>query len=150
MELRKRATAIIIKDGQILLMRRVKPNLEYYIFPGGGVEEGETIEEALIREVDEELSLDVVKYEHLFSLKNISMPQQVTIHKGNRNDYVFKVTEYAGTPELGGPEKEETSEENQYYLEWIDITKLNEIKNIYPEEVGKKLQEFEKQNRLTG
>ena len=37
-ETRERASAVIIKDNKILLMKRVKPNLEYFVFPGGGVE----------------------------------------------------------------------------------------------------------------
>jgi ADP-ribose pyrophosphatase YjhB (NUDIX family) len=36
--LNKRAAAVIIKDGKILLMRRVKNGREYFVFPGGGIE----------------------------------------------------------------------------------------------------------------
>lgn len=133
--LRKRATAVIINDNKILLIRRVKPGVEYFILPGGGVDENETIEEATIREVMEELNLKVKKYEFLFSLENIPVPQMITIHKGNRDEYIFKVIEYTGTPEIGGPEKERMSPENQYHLEWIDLSRLKEMKNIYPKVV---------------
>lgn len=133
--LRKRATAVIINDNKILLIRRVKPGVEYFILPGGGVDENETIEEAMIREVMEELNLKVKKYEFLFSLENIPVPQMITIHKGNRDEYIFKVIEYTDTPEIGGPEKERMSPENQYHLEWIDLSRLKEMKNIYPKVV---------------
>lgn len=54
-----RAVGIVIKDSQILLMRRVDLGNEYYTFPGGGVEKEETIEEAVIRELAEETTLKV-------------------------------------------------------------------------------------------
>src|SRR4051812_28938324 len=125
--LRKRATAVIIKDGRILLMRRIKPHADYYIFPGGGVDGDETPEQAMIREMKEELSLDVLKYEFLFSLENVPVPEMTTSHKGNRDEYVFKVTEYTGIPELGGEEKERMTPENQYYLEWINLEDLEKM-----------------------
>lgn len=43
---------IIIKDGKILMIHSLK--YDYYKLPGGGIENGETFEEALIREVSEE------------------------------------------------------------------------------------------------
>ena len=54
--------AVLIKDNQILLPKRasnlkVMPNK--YEFPGGKVEENETLKEALKRELYEELSIDV-------------------------------------------------------------------------------------------
>lgn len=55
----QRSAAIIIKDGRILLMRRLRDGFEYYAVPGGTIEEGETSEAATIREVKEETDLDV-------------------------------------------------------------------------------------------
>ncbi len=55
---RPSARAIIMRDGKLALIHNGKR--DYYMFPGGGIEEGETKEEALIREVREESGLVVI------------------------------------------------------------------------------------------
>ncbi len=53
-------SAAIIKDGKVLLVRRANPPMHgLYTFPGGVVEAGETLEEALHREIDEETALQI-------------------------------------------------------------------------------------------
>lgn len=54
-----RAAVIIIRGGDVALIRRTRSGELYYLFPGGGVEVGETPEEAAIREAYEELGLEV-------------------------------------------------------------------------------------------
>lgn len=61
-----RASAIIIKKGKVLLMHRRKFGKEYWVFPGGGVEEGETSGDAAIREVKEETDMDVTSCKFTF------------------------------------------------------------------------------------
>lgn len=54
------ASAAIFRDGKVLLVRRArKPALDIWTLPGGGVEAGETLHEALLREVMEETSLTI-------------------------------------------------------------------------------------------
>ena len=55
LEFRPSVYGVIIQDGKVLLSRQ----WDGYDFPGGGVELGETIEEALIREVKEETGVDI-------------------------------------------------------------------------------------------
>lgn len=50
MRTNKRAVGIIIKDEKLLVFHRFKEGQWYYAFAGGGVEEGETEEEAVVRE----------------------------------------------------------------------------------------------------
>src|SRR5580704_10001920 len=53
-------SAAIFRDGRVLIVRRARaPAHGLYTLPGGGVELGETLEEAVIREVREETSLEV-------------------------------------------------------------------------------------------
>ncbi|NIO20176.1 MAG: NUDIX domain-containing protein [Candidatus Aenigmarchaeota archaeon] len=51
---------VIVVDGKILLLKRsIKPFRGYWVLPGGRVEFGETVEEAVMREAKEETGLDV-------------------------------------------------------------------------------------------
>jgi len=53
-------SAAIIRDGKVLTVRRArKPALAHYTLPGGAVETGETLHEAVRREVREETGLDI-------------------------------------------------------------------------------------------
>jgi len=53
-------SAAIVRDGKVLIVRRARPPAHgLYTLPGGGVELGETLEEAVIREVLEETALAV-------------------------------------------------------------------------------------------
>lgn len=61
--------AVILKEGRILIAQRseeMKMPLKWE-FPGGKLEEGEKEKEALIREIKEELNIDVVPLERVSS-----------------------------------------------------------------------------------
>lgn len=59
--LRRGAVAVIVREGRFLVIRRsqtvVAPGA--YCFPGGGIEPEESEQEALVRELNEELDLAV-------------------------------------------------------------------------------------------
>lgn len=64
MEKRISARAIIIENGKLFTMfrRKLKSDgtiVEYYAIPGGGKEENETLEQTIIREIKEELGIDI-------------------------------------------------------------------------------------------
>lgn len=54
---RPSARGIIIRDGKIAMVHSGK--YDYYKFPGGGIEQGEDVREALVREVLEETGMTV-------------------------------------------------------------------------------------------
>lgn len=55
---------------RILVMRNLGAREKYVAFPGGGIELGETLEECLIRELDEEIAAKVLDFEFLFLVEN--------------------------------------------------------------------------------
>jgi 8-oxo-dGTP diphosphatase len=53
-------SAAIFRDGKVLIVRRGRaPAKGLYTLPGGGVELGETLEQAVIREIREETALEI-------------------------------------------------------------------------------------------
>jgi ADP-ribose pyrophosphatase YjhB (NUDIX family) len=59
MDPRIRVSAILRWQGRVLLCRQEKPGKQYWLLPGGGVDGGETLMEALRRELREELGIAV-------------------------------------------------------------------------------------------
>lgn len=146
----KRAAGLIIKNCQILVFKRFKEGRNYHAFPGGGVEEGETPEVAVIREMSEELCIKVTNPKFLFKIELAK--EQNTLYQIEKNlsenqnyspfQYFYLINHFEGTPELGGSEKERSSENNQYILEWIPLSKLPKIEDLYPKEAYYKLIEL--------
>ena len=119
--MRNRAAAIIIRDKKLLVIQRQKPDRDYYILPGGGVEFEESFEEACIREVKEETGFDVI------SLQLVR--KYITLEK---EECYFLVRVPPGEPVLGGAEAKHQSPENHYAFEWVDAEQLKTI-NLVPE-----------------
>jgi 8-oxo-dGTP diphosphatase len=57
-EPRIRVSAVLRWKGRILLCRHEKPDKEYWLLPGGGVNSGESLVDALYRELSEEIGID--------------------------------------------------------------------------------------------
>ena len=136
MRTNNRAVGIVTKNEEILLLRRIKNGQEYFVFPGGGVESEETIEDALIREMSEELSLKVQSNSFLFKIATQKNPSEA-----GRVFHFYLIDSYEGNPQLAGPEKENMCEDNQYYLEWVKISDQANMPNLFPENAKLKLLE---------
>lgn len=63
------ARAVILKEGRILLCRMKHGS--FYFLPGGGVDSMEKAEEALVREIEEELGTDLVRVNYIGTIENI-------------------------------------------------------------------------------
>lgn len=65
---RLRVGAVIIEDDKLALIERRREGRTYYVFPGGGVEDGEDLATALRRECMEELGVEVTPGKHLATI----------------------------------------------------------------------------------
>ena len=66
---------VLRKDNKILLIKEVlEDKKEHWIFPGGGVDFGESVENAALREVKEEIGIDV-EIKDFLGFKEIIRPQ---------------------------------------------------------------------------
>ncbi len=58
-DVRVRVAGIVLDEDKILLIAHKKNGDIYWLLPGGGVDYGESLPEALVREFNEELNVDV-------------------------------------------------------------------------------------------
>jgi NADH pyrophosphatase NudC (nudix superfamily) len=71
--------ATIIQDNKVLFtIRNKNPHINKLDLPGGFVDLNETAEHALIRELKEELNVDVVDYKYITSIPNIYPFKSIT------------------------------------------------------------------------
>ena len=118
---------IINENKDVLLIHRLKYDQEYYVLPGGTIEEGESPEEAAVREIKEETNLNV-------ELKSLLWEIEEDVNGELRYGYFFQAKNFEGELKLGGPEAEIDSEKNKYILEWVSLEKLKGIK-FYPQKL---------------
>ncbi len=79
---------VVVRDGRVLLIRRGKePLYGRWVVPGGTVELGETLEEALVREMEEETCLRVEPVEVLTVFDRIQ-------RAGGRVVYHYVIVDY--------------------------------------------------------
>lgn len=135
---RTRVAGIIFIDGKIALMHRKdvlkRPEMpEYYTLPGGGLEEGETLEEGTKREIKEEFGIDVELVKKLY---------EITSEKFNQKEIFYLCKYVSGTfgtgegPEFSGDPK--YIESGKYLPELIDIENLEKI-NLMPPEIKNRI-----------
>jgi 8-oxo-dGTP diphosphatase len=85
---------LVLRDGAVLMCQRVPGKVYplHWEFPGGKVEPNESLEDALRREIREELAIEVVKQEEYFR-------ETATYSNGMTYDITyFLVREFAGEP----------------------------------------------------
>jgi len=79
---------VVVRDGRVLLIRRGKePLLGRWVVPGGTVELGETLQEALVREMEEETGLLVEPLDVLTVFDRIQ-------REGGRVVYHFVIVDF--------------------------------------------------------
>ena len=84
-EPRIRVAALIRRGDSVLLCNHTKLGRSYWLLPGGGVEEGESLHEALLRELDEECSLRSVTLEGPIAIAESISPADQRPRKHGRS-----------------------------------------------------------------
>lgn len=110
----KRIGVAVIKNlqGQILIDRRLPQGLHggLWEFPGGKIERGETVEECIKREINEELGMEIEVGSHLITIEHTYSDFQITLiahHCYHR---------------LGVPQPLECEE-----IRWVSITEIDQF-----------------------
>lgn len=101
---------IVNTDGKILIAKRSLSAHQggLWEFPGGKVDAGETIQQALVRELREELAIDVLASQPLIQIRHHYPDKSVLLD-------VQKITQFAGEP---------CGNEGQP-VQWVDAQNLN-------------------------
>lgn len=113
-----RPAIVLIDDNKILTMRYQYGNEAVFNLPGGNVEFGESIENTLIREMEEELNIKTETKE-MICVGEVHLEKKQTLH------LIFSGRIISGTPVLNP--KETTALE----IVWISLNDLTNI-NLYP------------------
>ncbi len=121
--MRNRSGIILIHEGKLALIERNRQGRHYFAFPGGGVDEGESDEQAAIREAEEELGIHV----------KIVKKAATILRTGRRNQVYFLVDWVGG--EFGTGTGEEYGEfdpfHGTYKPVWMPMEEIL-VKNVVP------------------
>ena len=128
--IRNSAKALIVKDGKMAVIKIRDAGEEWYIMPGGGQEEGETLNEAVCREVSEELGIAIECKELLFVVEGV---HGEAFH---RVDLIFSCEYIADIPDAVFHE-----DRTQAGIEWVDISSLD-LQPLYPSRLRRQIMNY--------
>ncbi|MFJ8520496.1 NUDIX hydrolase [Lysinibacillus xylanilyticus] len=127
--MRNRGSVVIVENDKVGLIQRIRDGSVYYVFPGGGIENGETQEEGAKREAFEELGVEVKVNECIAKVEY------------NGTQYFFLSEIINGIFGTGQGEEYTDNERDRgtYLPMWVDIKRLSSI-DVKPKEVAIKVQ----------
>ena len=140
------AYGLIIKDEKIVLIKKVGgPYNGKLDLPGGTIEWGETPEQTLIRELNEEVGIDVIKYE-LFDANSIIFEwiHKEELERGHHLGIFYKVLDYNNEllEDIKIDEKNDDSLGAKFYeIDKLKKIELSDIANLELEKLGYKLED---------
>jgi 8-oxo-dGTP diphosphatase len=115
-----RARIVVIRAGRIAAIERFRTGQHYWVLPGGGVEAGETIPQAAMREVAEELGVAI-------SLGSLRAVIHTVSEAGTaQRHWCFDAcTDSDDIAIAGGPEASPSPEDGTYAAVWLDLRTLD-------------------------
>jgi 8-oxo-dGTP diphosphatase len=134
--LRNRSSVILIEHDKVALIKRIRDGSIYYVFPGGGIEDGETPAEGAKREALEELGIEV------------NVKECISEVDFNGTQYFFLTEWKSGTFGTGQGEEFTVVQRNRgiYLPVWVDIDELPSI-DVRPREADLIVQSLFKNER---
>jgi len=135
--MRQRVRALIIEDEKILFIHRIVEGREYWVIPGGGVEDDDMdLFASLRRECMEELGVEV-------DIGELFMESFFKLQDEDQHQHIFRCRISGG--ELGtgiGPEyQEDGGYAGSFEIEWLHRSEIGE-RPVLPEELKNKICEI--------
>jgi 8-oxo-dGTP pyrophosphatase MutT (NUDIX family) len=117
--LRERAGVVLLnpKTSELLLIERYKFGRHYFVLPGGRRKKTEETIDAAVREIHEELDLQL-------EAENLSEFITFVDELDKVNTYYITTVETSDHFTIHGEELERSSEDNQYLPTWVPVSKL--------------------------
>jgi 8-oxo-dGTP diphosphatase len=125
MNTRQRVTLFIWQDEKLLVIRRWRNGRSFIVIPGGGVEAGESPDEAALREALEETSLRVTLDAQMWTRPFITPIEDGKLME--QIEYAYRVTHFNGEPHLNLEEFQTASADNRYELAWVSRAELSQL-----------------------
>ncbi|KMY28973.1 DNA mismatch repair protein MutT [Lysinibacillus xylanilyticus] len=127
--MRNRGSVVIVENDTVGLIQRIRDGSVYYVFPGGGIENGETPEEGAKREAFEELGVEVKVNECIAKVE----------YKGTQYFFLSEIINGMFGTGQGEEYTDKERDRGTYLPMWVDIKKLSSI-DVKPKEVAIKVQ----------
>lgn len=122
----KTARAVIIQDKKMLAFHRKRKDrsgqwIEYYSIPGGQIDHGETPEHAVVRELQEEMGVQIKENGQVAHYKGLVFEH-----------YIYSAEIVSGKARFMSDSEEAqeyVSTNNQYQVVWVPVEQLS-VKNL--------------------